>query len=81
MKSFKKSFIGLLWLCILLPVFSCNAQDPQLKVGDVAPDFKLIGDDGKVVQLSTLKGKTVVLYFYPKDQTMRNAKKIRTLRD
>lgn len=34
-----------------------------------APDFDLIGDDGKPVRLSKLKGYPVVLYFYPKDDT------------
>ncbi len=39
----------------------------HLKVGDKAPDFMLIGVDGKNVQLKKLKGKTnVVLAFYPK---------------
>jgi thioredoxin-dependent peroxiredoxin len=38
-----------------------------LKVGDKAPDFKLTGVDGKVVELKKLKGKSnVVLAFYPK---------------
>ena len=34
-----------------------------------APDFKLESDDGATVALSKLKGKAVVLYFYPKDDT------------
>ncbi len=40
-----------------------------LKVGDKAPDFTLNDQDGKSVTLSSLKGKKVVLYFYPKDMT------------
>jgi peroxiredoxin Q/BCP len=40
-----------------------------LKVGDTAPDFILKSDDGTTVSLKDLKGKTVVLYFYPKDMT------------
>ena len=41
----------------------------SLKIGDKAPDFTLPTDgDGKVT-LSKLKGKKVVLYFYPKDDT------------
>jgi peroxiredoxin Q/BCP len=39
-----------------------------LAVGDAAPDFTLPGDTGEI-SLSALKGKTVVLYFYPKDDT------------
>jgi peroxiredoxin Q/BCP len=41
----------------------------MLKAGDVAPDFDLKDTDGKRVKLSDLKGKDVVLYFYPKDDT------------
>lgn len=38
-------------------------------VGKPAPDFTAIAHDGTKVQLSALKGKPVVLYFYPKDET------------
>lgn len=37
--------------------------------GKIAPDFKLMDDAGSTVQLSKLKGKPVVVYFYPKDDT------------
>ena len=37
--------------------------------GDKAPDFNLPDAQGKLVSLSDLKGKQVVLYFYPKDDT------------
>jgi peroxiredoxin Q/BCP len=37
--------------------------------GDRAPDFALPGDHGATVRLSELKGRPVVLYFYPKDDT------------
>jgi peroxiredoxin Q/BCP len=37
--------------------------------GDEAPDFELPGEDGKLLKLSRLKGRAVVLYFYPKDDT------------
>src|SRR5262245_51125127 len=40
-----------------------------LKVGDKAPPFSLSADTGSAVSLSGLRGKTVVLYFYPKDDT------------
>ena len=39
-----------------------------LSIGDAAPDFTLPGDGGEI-SLATLKGKAVVLYFYPKDDT------------
>ena len=37
--------------------------------GDQAPDFTLTNDGGEEVTLSSLRGKPVVLYFYPKDDT------------
>ena len=39
------------------------------RVGKPAPDFKLPATSGGDITLSQLKGKTVVLYFYPKDET------------
>jgi peroxiredoxin Q/BCP len=41
----------------------------ELKVGDKAPLFTLPADGGSKVSLAELKGKSVVLYFYPKDDT------------
>jgi thioredoxin-dependent peroxiredoxin len=40
-----------------------------LREGDPAPDFTLTSDRGKAVTLSSLRGRPVVLYFYPKDDT------------
>ena len=40
-----------------------------VKAGDKAPGFKLPQDGGGELSLKELKGKTVVLYFYPKDDT------------
>lgn len=40
-----------------------------LQIGQSAPLFSLISDEGLEVKLSELKGKNVVLYFYPKDDT------------
>ncbi len=41
----------------------------ELKTGDKAPSFTLPADGGSKVSLAELKGKSVVLYFYPKDDT------------
>lgn len=41
----------------------------SLNVGSRAPAFSLASDSGETVSLSGLKGKPVVLYFYPKDDT------------
>jgi peroxiredoxin Q/BCP len=48
--------------------FTMQAQS-TLKAGDAAPDFTSKDQDGKTVSLHDFKGKKVVLYFYPKDQT------------
>ncbi|MDD1497684.1 MAG: thioredoxin-dependent thiol peroxidase [Agrobacterium cavarae] len=41
----------------------------ELTIGDEAPDFRLPRNGGGDISLSDLKGKAVVLYFYPKDDT------------
>ena len=41
----------------------------MLKIGDLAPDFTLGDKNGNQVSLSNFRGKKVVLYFYPKDNT------------
>jgi peroxiredoxin Q/BCP len=41
----------------------------RLEAGQPAPDFSLEADDGSTVDLASLRGSTVALYFYPKDDT------------
>jgi len=41
----------------------------MLAAGDKAPDFTLQGDDGKTHTLKEFSGKTLILYFYPRDNT------------
>ncbi len=41
----------------------------MLQEGDPAPDFSLVSDSGERVTLNSLRGKRVLLYFYPKDDT------------
>ncbi len=53
----------------------------MLKVGDEAPDFELEADDGSRVRLSGLRGRTVVLYFYPRDDTPGCTKEACSFRD
>ena len=40
-----------------------------IEVGKMAPDFSLEATNGETIRLSELKGKNVVIYFYPKDMT------------
>ena len=41
----------------------------ELKIGDPAPDFEAKTDANQTVKLSDFRGKRVILYFYPKDDT------------
>ena len=45
------------------------AAAPELALGQVAPDFTATDQDGKPVHLADLKGHSVVVYFYPRDET------------
>ena len=46
-----------------------NGDRVAVEKGKAAPDFSLTSDAGETVSLSSLRGKPVVLYFYPKDDT------------
>jgi peroxiredoxin Q/BCP len=46
--------------------FPAVPGQPELKVGDQAPDFTLQASDGKTYTLSKLRGKAVVLAWFPK---------------
>jgi peroxiredoxin Q/BCP len=53
----------------------------MLKEGDKAPDFKATDDAGNTVSLKDFRGKNVVLYFYPKDDTTGCTKEACDFRD
>jgi peroxiredoxin Q/BCP len=53
----------------------------ELTVGQKAPDFTVLNDKGEKVKLSDFKGKKVVLYFYPKDDTPGCTKEACAFRD
>lgn len=44
-------------------------SEQKVNVGDMAPDFELLNDAGAPVKLADFRGKRVILYFYPKDDT------------
>src|SRR5687768_2406050 len=46
-----------------------TTEKSELKIGDPAPDFELTSDTGDKVKLSDFRGKRVVVFFYPKDDT------------
>src|SRR5438067_11287808 len=62
----------------LLDIFSSSGG---IAVGDRAPDFALPDRTGKTVHLSDFRGKPVVLYFYPKDDTPGCTKEACSFRD
>ncbi len=52
-----------------------------LEVGGKAPDFESLDESGKKISLKQFKGKAVILYFYPKDNTPGCTKEACSLRD
>ena len=60
---------------------SSKAGEVTLQVGDKAPDFSLKSDKEETVKLSSYKGKKVVIYFYPKDDTPGCTKEACSFRD
>ncbi len=61
-----------LWIALLVSILGSGlvyAFAAMPAVGSTAPDFTLPSQDGTQVSLSDLRGKWVVLYFYPKDGT------------
>lgn len=59
--------IAVLVMVMLVPRLLSRSAKPL--AGTPAPDFSLPSQDGSTVSLRDFRGKWVVLYFYPKDQT------------
>lgn len=59
------------------------SKEPELKLkeGDPAPEFSAVTNDGGSISLSALKGKNVILYFYPRDDTPGCTKEACAFRD
>jgi peroxiredoxin Q/BCP len=58
-----------------------GGADKMIKEGDEAPDFEVRDAEGNNVKLSDLRGRKVVLYFYPKDDTPGCTKEACSFRD
>jgi peroxiredoxin Q/BCP len=58
-----------------------SADEPDERVGKAAPDFTSKAQDGTSVHLAAFKGKRVVVYFYPKDETPGCTKEACSFRD
>jgi peroxiredoxin Q/BCP len=65
----------------LAPFLESLIVSEWLEVGSKAPAFTLQSDSGKKIKLSDFKGKAVVLYFYPKDDTPGCTKEACAFRD
>ena len=53
----------------------------MIEEGQPAPEFELMSDSGELVRLSSLRGRRVVLYFYPRDDTPGCTKQACAIRD
>jgi len=52
---------------VIVPLSGARAADPVLSVGDLAPDFRLAGSDGKTYTLAEFRGvRPVVIAWFPK---------------
>lgn len=71
-----KKLIIIIWLLI----FGASSFASELS-GRLAPDFKLMAQDGSYKSLSNYKGKWLVLYFYPKDGTPGCTTEAKNFRD
>jgi len=62
------ALLGMAYPAIHTPAIHADDQ-PLPAVGSIAPDFTLNSQEGTPISLHSFRGKWVVLYFYPKDQT------------
>lgn len=53
----------------------------RLQIGTIAPDFQGIDENGKTIKLTDFKGKKVIIFFYPKDNTPTCTAEACSLRD
>jgi peroxiredoxin Q/BCP len=74
------------WTCVLLAAAGylaalLPASAADLKVGDPAPDFTMVGTDGKTHKLSDMKGKAVVVAWYPRAFTVGCTKECKSFKE
>ena len=64
-----QKFVSILSAAALFALGSSVSLAEQVGVGDPAPDFELVDQDGQLHSIEDYRGKWVALYFYPKDGT------------
>ncbi len=69
MRKAPNPFFLLVLALFALSHMPARAEDKSMTVGDPAPDFALVDQSGTTRSLSGYRGRWVVLYFYPKDDT------------
>lgn len=77
----RNAFFILIVFCYFFMGVIKGGDVVPVKVGDPAPDFEAKDDAGKLRTLSEFRGKKVVLYFYPKDNTPGCTKEACSFRD
>ena len=60
------ALVSVVLLAVAALAYAQGGSEKELKAGDIAPAFSLPGSDGKTHSLAELKGKTVVLAWFPK---------------
>jgi len=76
-----KAFILFLTALICFTALHCTCSAKELQIGNRAPGFELLNQDGEMVNLDDFKGQKIALYFYPKDNTPGCSQQACSLRD
>ena len=80
--SILRFIVSILLLLIVNTAAKAQAEQKELVVGDTMPSFSLIDQDGKVFNSADHIGKSIlVIYFYPKDESMVCTKEACAFRD
>lgn len=76
-----KALVLLFTALICFTVLHCTCSAKELQIGNRAPGFSLVNQNGEPVTLDDFKGKKIALYFYPKDNTPGCSEQACSLRD
>lgn len=76
-----KALIVFLTALICFTTLHCSCSKKELHIGDKAPYFSLLDQNGNTTTLDDFKGQKVALYFYPKDDTPGCSQQACSLRD